>query len=111
MNSQRRTISDHSAFHVGERQAQRLAGVDERIEKVGRAAIRDYLLPQHQAFFAAQHQLLLAMVDAVPMVMQWPGERALPASAPMKSARVISPVLTMASNFHTWVPEPSFSPR
>ena len=64
MNSQRQTISDHSAFHAGERQAQRLAGVDERIERVGRAAIRDYLLPQHQAFFAAQHQLLLAMVDA-----------------------------------------------
>lgn len=64
MNNAPKTTGDDSAFHAGERQAQRLAGVDERIENVGRAAIRDYLLPQHQAFFAAQHQLLLATVDA-----------------------------------------------
>lgn len=53
-----------SPFHAGEREAQRLAGVDARIEKVGRAAIRDHLLPQHQEFFARQHQLLLATIDA-----------------------------------------------
>ena len=51
-----------------------------------------------------------AMVEAVPMVMQWPVERALAASASMKSARLISPVLTMASNFQRSVPEPTVSP-
>ena len=54
---------------------------------------------------------MLAIVEAVPMVMQWPAERALLASAPMKSSSVISPALTMASNFQTWVPEPMRSPR
>ena len=52
-----------------------------------------------------------AMVEAVPMVMQWPTERDMQASASMKSASVISPALTMASNFQTWVPEPICSSR
>ena len=54
---------------------------------------------------------MLAMVEAVPMVMQWPGDRALPASAFMNSSIVISPALTMASNFQTSVPEPRRRPR
>ena len=54
---------------------------------------------------------MLAIVDAVPIVIQCPEDRALHASAPRKSSSVISPVLTMASNFQTWVPDPMRSPR
>ncbi|WP_313953701.1 pyridoxamine 5'-phosphate oxidase family protein [Accumulibacter sp.] len=57
-------IEDNSPFHAAERAAQRLAGVDDRILAVGRSAIRDHLLAQHQEFFRSQHQLLLATVDA-----------------------------------------------
>ena len=54
---------------------------------------------------------MLAMVDAVPMVMQLPTERDMHASASMNSCMSISPLRTMASNFHTWVPEPICSSR
>src|SRR5687767_6593000 len=54
---------------------------------------------------------MLAMVEAVPMVMQWPGERDIPDSALMKSASVISPAFTASLNCQTEVPEPTSQPR
>ena len=53
---------------------------------------------------------MLAIVEAVPMVMQCPAERALSASALMKASMLISPARTASENFQTWVPEPIFSP-
>ncbi len=53
---------------------------------------------------------MLAMVEAVPIVMQWPAERELPCSADMKSASVISPALTISLNFQVLVPEPISCP-
>ena len=48
-----------------------------------------------------------AMVEAVPMVMQWPAERDMQASASMKSASDILPARTSSLNDHTFVPEPN----
>ena len=45
------------------------------------------------------------------MVMQWPTERDMQASASCRSAWVSSPVFCISSNFQTWVPEPICSPR
>ena len=53
---------------------------------------------------------MLAMVDAVPMVMQWPGLRDMPLSASMKSCSVISPAFTASANLKTSVPEPISRP-
>src|SRR5258706_13378895 len=54
---------------------------------------------------------MLAMVEAVPMVMQWPAERDMQASASMKSASDILPARTSSLNDHTLVPEPMSWPR
>ena len=53
---------------------------------------------------------MLAIVEAVPIVMQCPALLALACSACMKSASVISPARTASLNFQTWVPEPTSSP-
>jgi hypothetical protein len=47
-----------------------------------------------------------AMVDAVPMVLQVPAERDMPASADMNWCMVISPALTCSCSCQTAVPEP-----
>ena len=52
-----------------------------------------------------------AIVDAVPIVMQWPAERDMHASASVRSASFISPVFSISVNFQTWVPEPMSWPR
>ena len=52
-----------------------------------------------------------AIVDAVPMVMQWPQDLAMPLSAITHSACVIRPAASSASNFQTCVPEPTSPPR
>ncbi len=54
---------------------------------------------------------MLAMVEAVPMVMQWPWLRDWPASASKKSSQVFWPPRTSSENFHTIVPEPMSPPR
>src|SRR5204863_1078477 len=54
---------------------------------------------------------MLAMVEAVPIVMQWPAERDMQASASMKSASDILPARTSSLNDHTLVPEPISWPR
>ena len=47
-----------------------------------------------------------AMVDAVPMVMQWPLERDMQPSASRSCSAVIRPAFRSFSSFQTWVPEP-----
>jgi hypothetical protein len=49
---------------------------------------------------------ITAMVDAVPMVMQWPWLRDMQLSAYSYSSWVILPVFRSSVNFHTEVPEP-----
>lgn len=57
------TPDDTSPFHSGELEVQRRIGVDQQVADIGRRMIRDHLLQQHQDFYRAQHQLLLALVD------------------------------------------------
>ena len=54
---------------------------------------------------------MLAMVEAVPIVLQDPAERDIEASASTNSSAVISPAFTASENFQRWVPEPTRSPR
>ena len=50
------------------------------------------------------------MVEAVPMVMQWPGERAMPSSTPCQSSSVMLPARSSAQYFQVSDPEPSVLP-
>src|SRR5579859_7259291 len=52
----------------------------------------------------------LVIVDAVPIVMQCPGERAIPPSIPCQSASVIVPARNSAQYFQLSDPEPSVTP-
>ena len=52
------------------------------------------------------------MVDAVPIVMQWPGERAMPSSISCQSLSVMLPARSSAQYFHDVAdPLPSGLPR
>ena len=52
-----------------------------------------------------------AMVDAVPIVLQWPRLRIIDDSDAVKSCSVSSPARTCSDSFHTSVPQPSGWPR
>ncbi len=52
-----------------------------------------------------------AIVEAVPMVMQWPEERDIAASAWARSSMVISPVFSRSVKIQVCVPDPTSSPR
>src|SRR5260370_29201657 len=52
-----------------------------------------------------------AMVEAVPMVMQWPADRLMQASASMNSHMSMAPQRTSSLNFQMSVPEPMSRPR
>ena len=52
----------------------------------------------------------LVMVEAVPIVMQWPGERAMPFSIPFQSCSVMFPARSSAQYFQVSLPEPSTLP-
>jgi uncharacterized protein len=52
-----------SPFHTGEQTIQSLAGVRDRMERKGRAVIRDYMPEQHQAFFAALPFMVVGLAD------------------------------------------------
>ena len=54
---------------------------------------------------------MLAMVEAVPMVMQWPWLRCMQLSASKKSCSFSVPARTCSLMLHTPVPEPSSWPR
>jgi predicted pyridoxine 5'-phosphate oxidase superfamily flavin-nucleotide-binding protein len=53
-----------SPFHDGERSVQRRAGVDARIEQIGRKIIRDHMPDDHRELFAALPFLVLGTLDA-----------------------------------------------
>lgn len=50
-------------------------------------------------------------MEAVPIVMQWPGERARPLSSSAISQSPIRPARFSSQYFHMSVPEPRVSPR
>ena len=52
-----------SPFHAGEQAIQSLAGVRDRMERKGRAVIRDYMPEQHRAFFAALPFMVVGLAD------------------------------------------------
>jgi uncharacterized protein len=52
-----------SPFHAGEKTIQSLAGVRDRMERKGRAVIRDYMPEQHRAFFAALPFMVVGLAD------------------------------------------------
>ena len=52
-----------SPWHAGEREAQRRAGVAERMERYGGRAIRPFMPDQHRQFFAQLPFLLVGSVD------------------------------------------------
>lgn len=53
-----------SPFHSGEIQLQRVVGVAERMDEVGRRIIRDHMPDQHRDFFRQLPFLVLGSVDA-----------------------------------------------
>lgn len=53
-----------SPFHDGERSVQRRAGMDARIEQIGRKIIRDFMPDDHRELFAALPFLVLGTLDA-----------------------------------------------
>jgi hypothetical protein len=54
---------------------------------------------------------MLAIVEAVPIVMQWPLLRFMPASASWNSSSVISPARNCSLMEMMLVPEPMICPR
>jgi predicted pyridoxine 5'-phosphate oxidase superfamily flavin-nucleotide-binding protein len=52
-----------SPFHAGEQTIQSLAGVRDRMERKGRAVIRNYMPEQHRAFFAALPFMVVGLAD------------------------------------------------
>jgi predicted pyridoxine 5'-phosphate oxidase superfamily flavin-nucleotide-binding protein len=52
-----------SPWHAGERILQRNAGVEERMEGVGRRVLRDHLTAQHQEFYPLLAFVVLGSVD------------------------------------------------
>ena len=54
---------------------------------------------------------MVAMVEAVPIVMQWPAERDMALSAAMKSRTEMTPARTSSDSLQTSVPEPMVRPR
>jgi predicted pyridoxine 5'-phosphate oxidase superfamily flavin-nucleotide-binding protein len=53
----------NSPFHAGEQTIQSLAGVRDRMERRGRAAIRDYMPEQHREFFAKLSFIVVGLTD------------------------------------------------
>ena len=52
-----------SPFHEGERLAQERSGVRDKMERIGRRAIRDHLPDQHREFYAELPFVLVGTVD------------------------------------------------
>lgn len=52
-----------AAFHPGEVALQRLAGVDQRLDAIGRSVIRDHMPDQHRELFEKLPTLLVGAVD------------------------------------------------
>jgi len=54
---------DGSPWHEGERAAQRLAGVAERMEALGKRVIRSFMPDQHRSFFESLPFVVVGSVD------------------------------------------------
>lgn len=52
-----------SPFHAGELAIQAKLGIQERMDQMGRRAIREYLIEQHQKFFAQLSYIIVGTVD------------------------------------------------
>ncbi len=76
-----------------------------RVARVGR---RDRRAPGSVRPSAS---VALVIVDAVPMVMQWPGERAMPSSTSRQSSSVMLPARSSAQYFQVSLPLPRNWPR
>ncbi len=74
-----------------------------RESTAGMAALPERAMPSASA--------MLAMVEAVPMVLHVPEERHMDCSASRNSSWRSLPARTASENFHRWVPEPTRSPR
>jgi hypothetical protein len=74
-----------------------------RESTAGMAAFPDSAIPSASA--------MLAMVEAVPMVLQDPAERLMEASASRKSSAVMVPAFTASENLKRCVPDPTRSLR
>ncbi len=57
-------VSGDSPFHRGELAIQERLGIVEKMDKYGRAAIRDFLLDQHREFFPKLPFFVVGSVDA-----------------------------------------------
>ncbi|MGC3936824.1 pyridoxamine 5'-phosphate oxidase family protein [Roseobacter sp. EG26] len=53
-----------SPFHKGERAAQEIVGVRERVEMIGRRGVRDFMPDQHRAFYESLPMIFAGHVDA-----------------------------------------------
>ncbi|HEX5999286.1 MAG TPA: hypothetical protein VFZ16_07800, partial [Hyphomicrobiaceae bacterium] len=63
MPGDHQVISRASPFHAGEVELQRLTGAAERMDAVGRKAVRDFMPDQHRDFFAQLPFILMGAVD------------------------------------------------
>ena len=99
MRDMRRSCSTISTMRRPVSCASRL----RRVSAAGMAAFSGSAMPSAST--------MLAIVEAVPMVMQWPFERCMQLSAEVNSSIVISPARTISDIFHTPVPEPMSWPR
>ena len=57
-------VSGDSPFHRGELAIQERLGIVEKMDKYGRAGIRDFLLDQHREFFSKLPFFVVGSVDA-----------------------------------------------
>ena len=105
-NASRVRMSDgfRSSFTICTIRRPDICAITRRRESTaGIAALPDSAMPSASA--------MLAMVDAVPIVLHDPALRDIDASASANSAIVISPAFTASENFHRCVPDPTRSPR
>ena len=94
-----------AAFHPGEVDLQRLAGVDQRLDAIGRTVIRDHMPEQHRELFEKLPTLLLGAIDAqgqpwatmlagAPGFVRTPDARTLHATAWPAADDPVAPLLT-----------------
>jgi predicted pyridoxine 5'-phosphate oxidase superfamily flavin-nucleotide-binding protein len=97
-------VTMDAAFHPGEVALQRLAGVDQRLEAIGRTVIRDHMPDQHRELFEKLPTLLLGAIDAqgqpwatmlagAPGFIRTPNARTLHAAALPAAGDPVAPLL------------------
>ena len=101
----RENLGDAQIFvhHLDDAPARQVSQVQRRASAAGMAALCGRPRPSAST--------MQAMVEAVPMVMQWPAERDMQTSASRNSAWLIVPARTSSLKRHTSVPEPISRPR